>query len=134
MCYIIEVLDSVDLENETLYYALLQYHTRQLLFQWAPNWLHKRHNRRHINITLVRRIVNQFGREDTMLAQDTIGLCVLLLLGLRSSTRGEETESHLVNIEDVFYWRCPDLSGRQHWRGAILEEGCHRSTSLPRRI
>ena len=65
-----------------------------------------------------------------MLAQDMLGLCALLLLGL-TNTKGEETKSHLVNIEDIFYWRCPDLSGRQHRRGAILEEGCHRCTSSP---
>ena len=66
-----------------------------------------------------------------MLAQDMlVGLCTLLLVGLTITT-GEETKSHLVNIEDVFYWRCPDLSGRQHRRGATLEEGCHRCTSLP---
>ena len=128
----IEDFDSVDLakvlENETSYYTISQYHTRELVFQWAPNWLHKRHNRRHVNITLVEKIVNQLGRKGAMLAQDLIGLCTLLLLGFFVSTRGEDTKSHLVNIEDIFYWRCPDLSGRQHWRGAILEEGCHRYT------
>ena len=113
---------------------LLQYHTHQLVSQWAPNWPHKRHNRRHINITLVRKIVNQLESEGTLSPQDMIGLCTLFLLGLRSTTRGEETKSHLVDIENVFYWRCPDLSGRQHWRGATLEEGCHRCTSSPRRL
>ena len=64
-----------------------------------------------------------------MLDPNMLGLCLVLFLGLTNTmVEAEEakTNSHLVNIEDVFYWRCPDLSGRKHRRGAVLEDGCHR--------
>ena len=62
-----------------------------------------------------------------MLDPNMLGLCLILFLGLTNTMADEaKTDSHLVNIEDVFYWRCPDLSGRKHWRGAVLEKGCFR--------
>ena len=53
----------------------------------------------------------------------------ILLLSL-SSALAEVARNHLVNIEEVFYWKCPDLSGRKHRRGAVLEDGCFRSCSF----
>ena len=49
-------------------------------------------------------------------------LCALLAPGV-PAMEGQEPS---VDVSTVFYWKCPDATGRKQRRGAVLTDGCYR--------